>query len=93
MKPRDRNEIFAAILHTASTGNIRLTKIMYSSFLSYTQVVEYLQYLQDLQFLVYNTGYKSYSITPKGLRFLELHERMCQMLSEYHEVRVSTKQE
>jgi predicted transcriptional regulator len=81
MKPRDKNEIFASILNTASTGDVRLTKIMYSSFLSYTQVVEYLQSLVEMQFLDYNLVAKSYRITVKGLKFLQLHEKMCKMLS------------
>ena len=81
MKPRDKNEIFASILNTASTGDVRLTKIMYSSFLSYTQVVEYLQSLVEMQFLDYNEVAKSYRITVKGLKFLQLHEKMCKMLS------------
>ena len=81
MKPRDKNEIFASILNTASTGDVRLTKIMYSSFLSYTQVVEYLQSLVEMQFLDYNVVAKSYGITVKGLKFLQLHEKMCKMLS------------
>ncbi|MGG6460844.1 MAG: winged helix-turn-helix domain-containing protein [Candidatus Eiseniibacteriota bacterium] len=81
MKPRDKNEIFASILNTASTGDVRLTKIMYSSFLSYTQVVEYLQSLVEMQFLDYNVVAKSYRITVKGLKFLQLHEKMCKMLS------------
>jgi predicted transcriptional regulator len=81
MKPRDKNEIFASILNTASTGDVRLTKIMYSSFLSYTQVVEYLQSLVEMQFLGYNVVAKSYRITVKGLKFLQLHEKMCKMLS------------
>lgn len=81
MKPRDKNEIFASILNTASTGDVRLTKIMYSSFLSYTQVVEYLQSLVEMQFLDYNVVAKSYRITVKGFKFLQLHEKMCKMLS------------
>lgn len=81
MKSRDRNEIFASILNTSSTGDVRLTKIMYSSFLSYTQVVEYLQSLVEMQFLDYNVVAKSYRITIKGLRFLQLHEKMCEMFS------------
>jgi predicted transcriptional regulator len=81
MKPRDKNEIFASILNTASTGDVRLTKIMYSSFLSYTQVVEYLQSLVEMQFLGYNVVAKSYRITVKGLKFLQLHEKVCKMLS------------
>lgn len=81
MKPRDKNEIFASILNTASIGDVRLTKIMYSSFLSYTQVVEYLQSLVEMQFLDYNVVAKSYRITVKGLKFLQLHEKMCKMLS------------
>jgi predicted transcriptional regulator len=60
---------------------VRLTKIMYSSFLSYTQVVEYLQSLVEMQFLDYNVVAKSYRITVKGLKFLQLHEKMCKMLS------------
>jgi hypothetical protein len=37
--------------------------------------------LVEMQFLDYNVVAKSYRITVKGLKFLQLHEKMCKMLS------------
>lgn len=83
MKPRDRNEIFAAILNTASAGDVRLTKIMYNSFLSYSQVVEYLRSMVEMNFIDYDEVTKSYMTTETGFRFMQLHEKMREMLNRY----------
>ncbi len=81
MKLRDRDDIFASILTIAGSGGARKTKIMYSSYLSYSQVVQYLKTLIDKDFLEYSIMDKTFSTTPKGFRFLQIHEKIDEMLS------------
>ncbi len=51
-----RNEIFTSILHAAGLDGARLTKLMYSPFLSYNNVVEYITNLVENDFLHYNSN-------------------------------------
>ena len=81
MIQRDRDEIIVSILNTTGTGGARKTKIMYSSYLSYSQVVQYLKNLIEKGFLEYNNKDKTFSTTPKGFAFLKLHEKIDEMLN------------
>jgi predicted transcriptional regulator len=80
IKLRDRDDIFASILTIAGSGGARKTKIMYSSYLSYSQVVQYLKTLIEKDFLEYGIKDKTFRTTPKGFRFLQIHERIDEML-------------
>ncbi len=85
MGNRDKNEIVASILESAASAKdecgIRLMRIMHDSFLSYAMVTHYLKLLTENGSLEYNTPTKMYKITDRGLRFLELHEKMETLLS------------
>lgn len=81
----DKNEIVASILESAASAKdecgIRLMRIMHDSFLSYAMVTHYLKLLTENGSLEYDTPTKMYKITDRGLRFLELHEKMETLLS------------
>ena len=81
MKYRDRDEIFTCILHTTGLNGARITKIMYSSFLSYTQVLGYLTTMIENGFLKYDRADKLFRATSKGIRYLSLREKLCEILS------------
>src|SRR6185436_6249360 len=72
MIQRDRDEIIVSILNTTGSGGARKTKIMCSSYLSYSQVVQYLKNLIEKGFLEYNTKDRTFSTTPKGFAFRKL---------------------
>lgn len=80
---RYRDEIVASILDSArkEEEGVRLTKVMYASFLSYTQVIYYLRYLIDNRLLEYDELNKRYKTTGRGFHFLELHNKMNSMLN------------
>ncbi|MDQ5870431.1 MAG: winged helix-turn-helix domain-containing protein [Thermoproteota archaeon] len=80
---RYRDEIVATILDSATKEGegIRMTKVMYTSYLSYTQVIYYLRYLSDNGLLEYDELNKSYKTTDKGFHFLELHNKMNLLLN------------
>lgn len=53
-----------------------LTKLMYNTFLSYTQIRDCLRELIDFGLLEYQSDTTKYSVTQKGLRYLHLFEQM-----------------
>lgn len=84
MVKRGRNEIFASMLQSAARNKdgTKFTKIMYDSFLSYTQIIRYLKELIDSGFLVNEPDITRYKITERGLRYLNLVDKMDKMLKE-----------
>jgi predicted transcriptional regulator len=84
MRSRDRNEIVASILQSVinpkADDGIRRTWIMYNSFLSFSMVTHYLKLLTENGSLEYDELNKTYRITEAGLRVLELHNKITEML-------------
>lgn len=82
MRYRSRNDIYASILQSAQKeeNGIKITRIMYYSYLSYTQMIEFLKQLTRFGLLVYNEETTRYEITPKGQRFMGVYEKMDEIL-------------
>jgi len=76
MKYRDRNEIIAQILESASGNRIRLTKIMYDVYLSHSMTREYLVLLMKKGLIEYLDGERTFKTTDKGMNFLRIHNRV-----------------
>lgn len=75
MKYRSRTDIAIAILESARTGSTR-TRILYNSYLSYSQLKSYLKLLQDRGLLAYEDGTQLYRVTEKGLKFLSMSSKL-----------------
>lgn len=84
MKNRSRNEIIAFILESVSnsksTDGITATKIMYSAFLSYSQLKEYLVLLLDKDLLEYYPNTQTYKVTYKGTHYISIHKQLIEMI-------------
>jgi predicted transcriptional regulator len=82
VKYRSRTDIIASILQSAGTetNGVGVTRLMYSSFLSYKQVNQYLQVLKENALLNYNATSKKYIISAKGLKFMELYSKIEKIL-------------
>jgi predicted transcriptional regulator len=76
MKYRDRNEITAQILESANGNGIRLSKIMYDGYLSYTVTKEYLGVLIEKGLIEYLDEERTFKTTEKGMNFLRIHNRV-----------------
>jgi len=78
VKNRSRHDLFASILTSAASNRegTRITRIMYESLLSYTMISKNLKELVKAGLLVNEPEITSYKITDKGIRFLELLEKM-----------------
>lgn len=83
MANRSRQELFATILKSAASNSegTRITRIMYDSFLSYTMISRDLKKLVKAGLLVNEPDITRYKITNKGLKFLELSEKMNDLVS------------
>jgi predicted transcriptional regulator len=81
---RSRHEIYASILKAAARNKegTRITRIMYESLLSYTMISRNLKELVNAGLLVNLPDITSYKITDKGLRFLELAEKMNDLIKQ-----------
>ena len=70
MKYRNRTEIIALILTSASKMNgVLKTKIMYESFLSFSQLEEYIALLLRNGLLEHDDLKKTYKTTEKGCAY------------------------
>jgi predicted transcriptional regulator len=84
MKYRSSTEIIDTILRSLDSGATR-TRIMYKAYLSYSQLKEYLSLLQDRQLLKYEEGSQIYTITEKGLRFMNAYDDIRELVSGNNE--------
>jgi predicted transcriptional regulator len=73
---RDRAEIISQILEVANGSDTKKIKIMYKANLSYHQLKEYLPVLTESDFLRYNLNTQTFKTTEKGLRFLDVYNRI-----------------
>jgi predicted transcriptional regulator len=78
MKYRSRIDIISVILDAANGGTDGLmkTKIMYQAYLSHDQMKEYLSVLIESELLNYDVYTRKFKTTEKGLRFLEIYNKM-----------------
>jgi len=83
MKYRSRSEIVRSILEAANAqgavegeGGASRTRLMYKSYLSFNQLKEYLRMLQENGVIDYEEGKRCYKTTEKGIRLLQLHNKM-----------------
>ena len=71
VKYRSRSDIITSILETTRAGATK-TKIMYKSYLSYSQTVSYVKFLQENGLVNYEDGTQLYKTTDKGFKLLSL---------------------
>jgi len=80
MKYRTRFEIASSILNVALEGNASKRKLMYASFLSFSQINEYLDFLTTNGLIMMDDVTRVYSLTEKGLRFLHIYEDLSKLI-------------
>jgi predicted transcriptional regulator len=78
---RDKIDIISDILEVVSGGDVTKTKIMYKAFLSYKVLKEYLTLLTENDLIHYNEDTQTFWTTEKGVRFLQMHNEMSDMIN------------
>ena len=71
--------MLAAMLEVAKGGTTK-TKIMYSAFLSYSQLKDYLDILIENNLIENIEGTQTYRTTEKGLNYLKMNNQIGELL-------------
>ena len=83
MKHRSETERIALILEAINCNNNRRgesqTRIMYKAYLSHSQLKEYLSVLLEKGLIEYHKEDRLYTITDKGMHFLDVYNRFNQL--------------
>jgi predicted transcriptional regulator len=83
MRYRNRNEIISQILEGANDPiGITKTKLMYKAFLSHDPLKEYVKVLTQSDLLLYDSVTRRFKTTEKGLRFLNLYNKIDHLARE-----------
>ena len=81
MKHRDQIEVIGRILQVANgDSNATKTRIMYKALLSYNQLKEHLVFLTENDLLRPNENTRTFKVTDKGLRFLQIYNQINDMI-------------
>jgi predicted transcriptional regulator len=75
-KHRSRTDITSEILKSATGRQASKTRILHSAFLSHAQLKDYLPILTENGLLEYQTESNTYKTAEKGIKFLEMYEKM-----------------
>ena len=78
MKYRSKDDIIAMLLEAAK-GGIAKTKLMYSAYLSFTQLKEYLAFLNENGLLTHDEVSLTFRTTPKGYEFIDAYNRLIEI--------------
>jgi predicted transcriptional regulator len=82
IRSRSRIDIISHILETANGGITTKIKLMVKTNLSYAQLKGYLMTLNDKDLLRYDLDTHTFKTTEKGLRFLEIYNKLDGILRE-----------
>jgi predicted transcriptional regulator len=82
IRSRSRIDIISHILETANGGITTKIKLMVKTNLSYAQLKGYLMTLNDRDLLRYDLDTHTFKTTEKGLRFLEIYNKLDDILRE-----------
>ena len=82
MTGRTKIDIMSQILEIANGGVSTKIKLMYRANLSYVQLKGYLMTLSDKGLLIYDLNTNTFKTTEKGLRFLEIYNKLDEVMSK-----------
>ena len=83
MKHSTKIEIIADILQSImNDSTLSTSKEMYKAFLTYKQMKEYLPFLLQNELIKYGNKNPTFTITNKGLHFLEMYNMFPEFLNE-----------
>jgi predicted transcriptional regulator len=71
MKYRNRTDIIAQMLESASGYSVTKTKIMYKAYVPHEQISYYVQILVENDLLSFDQETRHYQTTAKGQQFLD----------------------
>lgn len=84
MKYRSSTEIIDTMLRSIRSGSTK-TQIMYRSYISYSQLKGYLNLLEQRKLIFFNAPAKYYTLTEKGLQFMNAYDRIHELVPNAEE--------
>ena len=78
MRYRSRTDIIATMLESASNGPISKTRLMYMAYVPHEQMRSFVSMLVENDLLSFNYLTRQLHTTAKGLKFLQIYNRMQQ---------------
>ncbi|MFI5420648.1 MAG: winged helix-turn-helix domain-containing protein [Nitrososphaerales archaeon] len=84
MKYRSSTEIIDSMLRSIGSGSTK-TQIMYRSYLSFSQLKEYLKLLEERRLIAVDSAAKLYTLTEKGLQFMNAYDRIQELVPNAEE--------
>jgi len=91
MKYRSRIEIMDSVLRSIRSGATK-THIMYRAYMSYAQLKEYLALLQERNLIAFDSQSQLFTLTEKGLKFLNTYETIEELVPNVVDRNVENKQ-
>jgi predicted transcriptional regulator len=79
MKYRSNTEIIDAMLRSIKSGSTK-THIMYSAYMSYTQLQTYLALLEERKLIFFDATNSLYTLTEKGMRFMNAYDQIQELV-------------
>jgi len=80
MKYRGRTDIIDSILESVANGDGVKTRIMFHSYLSYSQLKEYLALLQLRKLIEFDETSGRFVLTEKGVQFRDAYGKISELL-------------
>jgi predicted transcriptional regulator len=77
---RSGSEIIASILEVTNGNRVRLTEILYKTYLSHGILKEYLLLLLEKDLVQYIQGERTYKTTEKGMCLLRMYNEMGELM-------------
>ena len=78
MKYRNRTDLVAKILESASGGPISKTRLTYMTYITYEQVSRFAAMLIEKDLLTFDKQTRLFHTTAKGRKFVEIYNEMQQ---------------
>ena len=85
MKRRCKIEIISLILEDANEGGTTKTTVLYSAFLSYSQLIRLLKLSTQRDLLSYDLNSRTLKTTEKGLRFHEIYSQISDVMKKHRQ--------
>lgn len=84
VRNRSRLDVIAAILRVLNDKDASKTRIMYGAYVSYAQIRGYIPSMLASGLLTITNGqHLVYRIKERGIRFLQLYERLNEMIATH----------
>ena len=92
MEKRNRLQILALILEIANGNRVKRSKIVQKTYLSHSCLTRYLPFLLERDLIQYKGDDRTYITTYKGLHFLQVYNKIDELVNHKSLSRINLRQ-